>query len=145
VCVCVCCVVVCTRGGYRGYRASPSTHPVLKQWPRRECQVQSWREGHKQICKANQAANQAHRDAGEPEEVAAYAKWIKMMIPLMTIAGISALYVPTSRIATHALMLTLGYVPSLPLQFKVRSFINDEPSLTVNLGSRKSGASTALL
>ncbi|KAG1668506.1 hypothetical protein FOA52_012100 [Chlamydomonas sp. UWO 241] len=44
------------------------------------------------------------------------------MTGLLSFATRSALLQPTSRFTTHALVLHLDYVPSLPLYFKVRTF-----------------------
>ncbi|KAG1663892.1 hypothetical protein FOA52_014705 [Chlamydomonas sp. UWO 241] len=85
----------------------------------KECQNESWRNGgHREMCK-----RQALMAAGESEMYAAHHKWLrKMRHALDSIAVSAPLDVGTSRIETHVLLLILDHVPSLPLQFKVRTF-----------------------
>ncbi|KAG1663884.1 hypothetical protein FOA52_014697 [Chlamydomonas sp. UWO 241] len=89
----------------------------------KECQNESWRNGgHKQVCKQTQAAKAIMAEAGQAEMCDAFAKWIKKMTALLNFTANSALLgAGTSRIATHALVLQLDHVPSVPLQFKVQT------------------------
>ncbi|KAG1663888.1 hypothetical protein FOA52_014701 [Chlamydomonas sp. UWO 241] len=90
----------------------------------KECQNETWRNGgHKRVCKQRQAAKALMAEAGQAHIFAAFAKWLKKThIFMATTAASALLYVGTSRIATHTLMLCLDYVPSMPLNFKVHTF-----------------------
>ncbi|KAG1663880.1 hypothetical protein FOA52_014693 [Chlamydomonas sp. UWO 241] len=101
----------------------------------KECQDQSWRDGHKQVCKQYQAAKAAQSEGEHAEAFAAYAEWSNKTKRMLISAATSALWVPTLRLATHALVLLLDYLPSLPLKFQVRGFqVVSKAVLEVDLG-----------
>jgi hypothetical protein len=56
---------------------------------------------------------------------AVFTKWTKKTQMMVCWTAISTLLVPTSRVATHALLLCLDHAPSMPLQFTVRSVMID--------------------